>query len=44
MAHGLYCNLVAVDHGEQVALRAHKFSLGLAKISLAFLFCAQYYW
>jgi len=43
MAHGLYRNLVSVDHREQVALGQHKFSLGLAKIYLAFLFCAEYY-
>jgi len=43
MAHELYCNLVSVDHREQVALGPHKFSLALAKISLAFLFCAEYH-
>jgi hypothetical protein len=43
MAHGLYCNLVSVDHREQMALGPHKLSLGLAKISLAFHFCAEYY-
>jgi hypothetical protein len=35
---------VEVDHREQVALGPHKFSLALAKISLAFLFCAEYYY
>jgi hypothetical protein len=32
---------VSVDHRVQVALGPHKFSLALAKISLAFLFCAE---
>ena len=32
---------VSDNHREQVALGPHKFSLALAKISLAFLFCAE---
>jgi hypothetical protein len=34
---------MVVDHREQAALGPHKFFLALAKISLAFLFCPEYY-